>query len=134
IPYDIKLVYFEPPVKLSTAELKELKSVDLWKTPVDRIDFSTLSPSVSEIMQLIKKNYERTLSRTREIAEGKREQDPFDVLYSVPAPIVKLFVEQSFDRPSGKNVTMVPRREIPDEKERSAFYRKYAENILKHQR
>jgi len=130
IPYKIKLVYFEPPVKLSDGELKELKSINLWVTPLDKVDFSKLSPNVAKIMDLIKNNYQRTLSRTKEISEGKRQQDPYDVLYSVPPAIVKLFVEQSFDAPSGNNVIIIPRKEIPDEKERSAFYREYAMKVM----
>ncbi len=130
IPYKIKLVYFEPPVKLSDGELKELKSINLWVTPLDKVDFSKLSGNVAKIMDLIKNNYQRTLSRTKEISEGKRQQDPYDVLYSVPPAIVKLFVEQSFDAPSGNNVIIIPRKEIPDEKERSAFYREYAMKVM----
>jgi len=130
MPYNIKLVYFEPPARLTPEELKELKSINLWATPVDKVDFTSLSPNVLKIMGLIKNNFERTMARTREISEGKKQQDPFDVLYSVPAAIVKLFVEQSFEKPSGKNVIIVPRKEIPDEDKRAEFYRKYAKKVL----
>lgn len=133
IPYKIKLVYFEPPVKLTADELKELKSVDLWANPIDGLDLSKFSPNVAKILELIKTNYHRTLARTKEIKEGKRAQDPYDVLYSVPAAIVKLFVEQSFDVPKGKNVIIIPRKEIPDETERSKFYRGYAAKVMEAQ-
>jgi len=134
IPYRIKLVYFEPPVKLTDDDLKELKSINLWTTPLDKIDFSKLSPNVAKIMELIKSNYLRTLARTKEISEGKRQQDPYDVLYSVPPAIVKLFVEQSFDAPQpsppAREVIFIPRKEIPDEKERAEFYREYALKVI----
>ncbi|MFA5778646.1 MAG: hypothetical protein WC947_00710 [Elusimicrobiota bacterium] len=130
IPYKIKLVYFEPPVKLSPAELKELKSINLWATPVDKIDITLLSPNVAKIIELIKNNFQRTLTRTEEITNGKKQQDKFDVLYSVPAAIVKLFVEQSFDVPKNENAVIIPRKEIPNEEERSAFYRGYAKQIF----
>ena len=52
------------------------------------------------------------------------------MLYLVPAAIVKLFVEQSFDVPKNEKVIIIPRKEISDEKERSAFYRRYAEKVL----
>lgn len=129
MPYNIKLVYFEPPAKLTAEELKELKSINLWANPVDKVDFTALSPNVAKIMELIKSNFERTLSRTKAISEGTKQQDPYDILYSVPAAIVKLFVEQSFDKPAASNVVVVPRKEIPDEKERAAFYRDYANKV-----
>jgi hypothetical protein len=129
MPYNIKLVYFEPPAKHAPEELKELKSINLWAMPVDKVDFSALSPNVAKIMELIKDNFERTLSRTKEISEGKKQQDQFDILYSVPVAIVKLFVEQSFDKPTAKNVTVVPRKDIPAGEERAAFYRKYAREV-----
>lgn len=131
IPYKTILVYFEPPVKLSADELKELKAINLWSTPIDKIDINAYSPNVGKIIEMIKSNFERTLSRTKEIAEGKRQQDPYDVLYSVPAAIIKLFVEQSFEVPKGKNVFIIPRKEIPDEVERAKFYREYALQVMK---
>ncbi|MDO8733781.1 MAG: hypothetical protein Q7K21_01300, partial [Elusimicrobiota bacterium] len=130
IPYKIKLVYFEPPVKLSPDELKELKTINLWANSVDKIDIALLSPNVAKIIELIKNNFQRTLTRTEEITNGKKQQDKFDVLYSVPAAIVKLFVEQSFDVPKDENVVIIPRKEIPNEEERSAFYRGYAKQIF----
>lgn len=130
IPYNIKIVYFEPPVKLNPAELGELKAVNLWSVPIDKIDTGSLPPNVAKIMELIGNNFQRTMARTKEIGEGKKKQDPFDVLYSVPAPIVKLFVEQSFEQPSGKNIIIVPRREIPGESKRAEFYREYARKVL----
>lgn len=130
IPYNIKIVYFEPPVKLNPAELGQLKAVNLWSMPIEKIDTGIFPPNVAKIMELIKNNFQRTMSRTKEIGEGKKKQDPFDVLYSVPAPIVKLFVEQSFEQPSGNNITIVPRREIPDESKRTEFYREYARKVL----
>lgn len=130
IPYKIKLVYFEPPVKLTPAELKELKSVNLWATPIDKIDVTLLSTNVAKIIELIKNNFQRTLTRTEEITNGKKQQDKFDVLYSVPAAIVKLFVEQSFDVPKDEKVVIIPRKEIPNAEERSAFYRGYAKKIF----
>jgi len=130
IPYKIKLIYFEPPVKLSQDELKELKAINLWTTPVDKVDVTLLAPNVAKIMELIKNNFQRTLTRTEEITNGKKQQDKFDVLYLVPAAIVKLFVEQSFDVPKNEKVIIIPRKEISDEKERSAFYRRYAEKVL----
>ena len=69
----------------------------------------------------------KTMERTRAIREGKAEQDPFDILYPVPPAIVKMFMEQSFAKPEGPNVVVVPRKEIPNAAERAAFYRKYAE-------
>jgi len=48
----------------------------------------------------------------------------------VPAAIVKLFVEQSFDVPEGDNVTVIPRIEIPDDAERTAFYREHASKVI----
>ncbi len=130
IPYNIKLVYFEPPVKLNADELKELKSINLWASSIDALDLTKYSDNVAKILELIKTNYQRTLARTKEITEGKKTQDPYDVLYSVPAAIVKLFVEQSFDVPTGKNVIIVPRKEIPDEKERASFYKQYTKEVL----
>ena len=67
------------------------------------------------------------MERTKAIREGKAEQDPFDILYPVPPAIVKMFMEQSFSKPAGPNVVVVPRKEIADAAERAAFYRKYAE-------
>jgi len=130
IPYRIKLVYFEPPVTLTAVELNELKSINLWGTPLDKIDRSSLCENVKKILDLIKSNTERTMERTSAIREGKAEQDPFDILYAVPPAIVKMFVEQSFARPQGSNVVFVPRREIPDAAERAAFYRSYAEKAV----
>lgn len=129
IPYKIKLVYFEPSVKLSPDELKELKAINLSTKSIDEIDLALLSPNVAKTMELIKNNFQRTLMRTKEITSGKKQQDQFNVLYSVSAAIVKLFVEQSFDVPKDKNVVIIPRKEIPDEKKRSAFYRGYAKQI-----
>jgi len=130
MPYKVKLAYFEPPVKLSSEELEELKAVNLWAEKIEEFDTSKLSPNVAKIMALIKNNYMRTLNRTKEISEGRAEQDNFDILYAVPAAIVKLFIEQSFTEPKGENVVFVPRKEIPDAGERAAFYREYAEKIL----
>lgn len=130
MPYKVKLVYFEPPVHLNEDELKELNGINLWASKIEEMDMSSLSSNVKQIMELIKGNYLRTLARTKDISEGKAEQDPFDILYAVPAAIVKLFVAQSFNRPEGANVVMVPRKEIPDAAERTAFYKKYAEKLL----
>lgn len=132
--YETRLVYFEPPVELSEDELKELKGINLWKTPIDEVSFSEFSPNVSKILEMINNNYKRTQARTKEIAEGKQEQDPFDVLYTVPAPVVKLFVEQSFNRPSGNNVTSILRKELPDASQRKEFYQKYAQEIMSKQK
>jgi len=44
---------------------------------------------------------------------------------------VKLCVEQSFDKPAGDNVIIVPRKDIKDLDERAAFYRSYAEKVQK---
>lgn len=128
--YDIRLVYFEPPVTLSADERKELAGINLWATKLEAVDFAALSPNVRKIMELIRTNFERTMARTAEIRAGQRQQDPYDILYSVPAAIVKLFVEQSFNKPEKGNVTVVPRREIPDAKEREAFYRERAAKVL----
>jgi len=130
IPYNIKIVYFEPPVSLTEEELNELKSINLWKIDIANLDTSKLSLNVVKILELIRNNYKRTLERTKEILEGKRKQDPFDVLYQVPIGVVKLFVEQSFNRPKGENVIVVPRKEIPDEEERRKFYKTYAEKVF----
>ncbi|MBU3956484.1 ATP-binding protein [bacterium] len=130
MPYEVKLVYFEPPAKLSKDELAQLKSINLWAQKIEELDMASLSPNVRSIMELIKSNYMRTLARTKDISEGKAEQNTFDILYAVPAAIVKLFVEQSFDVPQGENVVLVPRLEIPDDAERAAFYRKYAETVI----
>ncbi|MEA2081232.1 MAG: hypothetical protein U9O97_00610 [Elusimicrobiota bacterium] len=130
MPYDVKLVYFEPPVKLGDEELKQLKSINLWSQKIEDMDMSAFSPNVKSIMELIKGNYMRTLARTKDISEGKVQQNPFDILYAVPAAIVKLFVEQSFDVPKGDNVTVIPRIEIPDADERMTFYREHAAKVL----
>ncbi len=130
MPYNIKLVYFENSVKLKEEELKELKSINLWSTPIDEINLSGFSGNVSKIIEMIRNCYQRTLTRTKEISRGKREQDPYDVLYSVPASVIKLFVEQSFDRPEGSNVTVIQRKELPDAAQRAAFYRKYAREVM----
>ncbi len=128
--YDIRLAYFEPPAVLSDAELAELKGINLWATKLEEVDFAKLSPNVRTVMELIRTNFNRTMERTAEIRAGKRQQDPFDILYSVPAAIVKLFVEQSFTRPTKGQVTFIPRREIPDAAQREAFYREYAAKVL----
>ncbi|MBP7654209.1 hypothetical protein KA977_12360, partial [Candidatus Dependentiae bacterium] len=130
LKYNIKLVYFEPPVKLNHQELQELKNINLWAQPIEKMDFSKISSNVRKIMEMIKNNFERTMQRTKEIRDGIREQDPFDILYSVPAPIVKMFVEQNFDVPNTNNVTIIPRKEIPDENERIKFYRSYTEKLI----
>jgi len=130
LKYDIRLVYFEPPVKLNPKERAELKSVNLWANPIEKLDLSKISSNVKKILDMIKNNFERTMQRTKEIREGKKQQDPFDILYSVPAPIVKLFVEQGFDKPTGKNVIVIPRKEIPTEAERIKFYKNYAIKTL----
>ncbi|MEW5691772.1 MAG: AAA family ATPase [Candidatus Hydrogenedentota bacterium] len=130
IPYRIKIVYFEPSVKLNAEELSELKNINLWKTPLNDIDINSLSINVAKIINLIKINYKRTLERTEEIAQGKQEQNPYDVVYAVPPGIIKLFVEQSFVKPKGPNVITIPRREIQNEKQMKEFYHRYAEQIL----
>jgi hypothetical protein len=130
IPYDIKLIYFEPAVKLNEQELNELKSINLWASSIDEVNLEELSANVASIVSMIKNNYQRTLNRTRDIEEGKQQQDPYDVLYSVPAPVVKLFVEQSFNIPAGDNVIIVERKELPDDIERQAFYKQYSERIM----
>jgi hypothetical protein len=71
------------------------------------------------------------MERTKAIREGDAQQDPFDILYPVPPAIVKLFMEQSFTKPEGENVVVIPRKEIPDAKERAAFYREYAQKVVK---
>ncbi|MBA3051916.1 MAG: hypothetical protein ABII20_03170 [Candidatus Omnitrophota bacterium] len=130
MPYDVKLVYFEPPVHLNAEELKELSDINLWSAKIEDMDMSALSANVKQIMELIKGNYLRTLARTKDISGGKSEQDPFDILYAVPAAIVKLFVQQSFNQPKGGNVVVVPRIEIPNAAERTAFYKKYADQLI----
>ncbi|MFH1416007.1 MAG: hypothetical protein ABIH89_07995 [Elusimicrobiota bacterium] len=130
MPYDIRVAYFENRVNMNSEEIEELKNINLWNTSIDEINLKGLSPKVAEIITMIKNNYQRTLDRTKEISEGVSAQDPFDVLYPVPAPIIKLFVEQSFERPSGKNVIVIPRKEIPDADERTSYYRKYAGMIV----
>lgn len=127
IPYRMKLVYFEPTVSLTSSEVNELRAINLWGTTLDKVDRKGLSPNVCKILDLIQTNTERTMERTKAIREGKAEQDPFDILYPVPPAIVKMFMEQSFAKPQGPNVVVVPRKEIPDAAERAAFYRKYAE-------
>jgi len=131
LKYNIKLVYFEPPVKLNDAELAELKAINLWTTPIEKLDMTKISTNVKKIIEMIKTNVDRTFQRTKEIREGKKDQDPFDILYAVPAPIVKLFVEQNFDRPTSANVVVIPRKEIPDPLEREKFYKEYAALVLK---
>lgn len=130
IPYRFKLVYFEPPVNLTEKELAELKGINLWATPLEKVDRTALSGNVKSILDLITDNFQRTMERTSAIRQGKSEQDPFDILYPVPPAIVKLFVEQAFTRPSGPKVVVVPRREIPDATARAAFYREYAAKTL----
>ncbi|MDD3147717.1 MAG: hypothetical protein PHD82_10470 [Candidatus Riflebacteria bacterium] len=127
IPYRMKLVYFEPTVNLTSMEVNELRSINLWGTTLDKVDRKGLSANVCKILDLIQTNTERTMERTKAIREGKAEQDPFDILYPVPPAIVKMFMEQSFSKPEGPNVVVVPRKEIADATERAAFYRKYAE-------
>lgn len=130
IPYNMKLVYFEPTVNLSVSEVDELKTINLWATTLDKVDRAGLSPNVCKILDLIQRNTERTMERTQAIREGKAEQDPFDILYPVPPAIVKMFMEQSFTRPQGPNLVIVPRKEIPDASERAAFYREYANRVM----
>ncbi|NLF95976.1 MAG: ATP-binding protein [Candidatus Riflebacteria bacterium] len=131
IPYNMKLVYFEPTVSLTADEVSQLKGINLWANPLDKVDRSGLSQNVCKILDLIQRNTERTMERTKAIREGKAEQDPFDILYPVPPAIVKMFMEQSFSKPEGPKVVVVPRKEIPDAAERAAFYREYAEKALK---
>ncbi|KAF1079613.1 MAG: hypothetical protein GQF41_4171 [Candidatus Rifleibacterium amylolyticum] len=131
IPYNMKLVYFEPTVSLTTDEVSQLKGINLWANHLDKVDRSGLSQNVCKILDLIQRNTERTMERTKAIREGKAEQDPFDILYPVPPAIVKMFMEQSFSKPEGPKVVVVPRKEIPDAAERAAFYREYAEKALK---
>lgn len=130
MPYKFKLAYFEPPVSLNDKELAELKGINLWATPLEKVDREKLSANVKSVLDLITRNFERTMERTSAIRQGKAQQDPFDILYPVPPAIVKLFVEQSFSRPSGANVVVVPRREIPDAEKRAAFYREYAAKTI----
>ncbi|NLI78998.1 MAG: ATP-binding protein [Candidatus Riflebacteria bacterium] len=130
MPYTFKLVYFEPPVSLFEAELAQLKGINLWATPLEKVDRTGLGPNVQAVLDLIARNFQRTMERTGAIREGKASQDPFDILYAVPPAIVKLFVEQSFARPIGPRVVTVPRREIPDPAARAAFYREYAAKAL----
>lgn len=130
IPYNMKLVYFEPTVNLSVSEVDELKTINLWATTLDKVDRNGQSSNVCKILDLIQRNTERTMERTQAIREGKAEQDPFDILYPVPPAIVKMFMEQSFTRPQGPNLVVVPRKEIPDASERAAFYREYANRVM----
>jgi hypothetical protein len=130
MPYRFKLVYFEPPVSLTDQELTELKGINLWATPLEKVDRQKLSTNVRGILDVITRNFERTMERTSAIRQGQAQQDPFDILYPVPPAIVKLFVEQSFTRPTGPNIVVVPRREIPDANDRAAFYRDYAGKTL----
>jgi hypothetical protein len=130
IPYNMKLVYFEPTVNLTASEVDELKSINLWATTLDKVDRTGLSANVCKILDLIQRNTERTMERTAAIREGKAEQDPFDILYPVPPAIVKMFMEQSFAKPEGPNVVTVPRKEIPDAAERAAFYKEYADKVV----
>lgn len=130
IPYNMKLVYFEPTVNLTPAEVDELKAINLWATPLDKVDTDKLSENARKIFELIKRNTGRTMERTSAIREGKAEQDPFDILYPVPPAIVKMFMEQSFTKPEGKNVVFIPRKEIPDTSERAAFYKEYADKVV----
>ncbi|MFC2061954.1 hypothetical protein ACFLUV_05525 [Elusimicrobiota bacterium] len=130
IPYAVRLVYFAPVVDLNEQEIEEMKSVNLWKTSIDEIDLSGLSEPVGRIIEMIKRNYHRTLNRTKEISEGKSKQDPFDVLYAVPAPVIKLFVEQSFKKPEVDNITVVERKIIEDPQDRQAFYKQYALKVM----
>ncbi|PKL40384.1 MAG: hypothetical protein CVV41_19550 [Candidatus Riflebacteria bacterium HGW-Riflebacteria-1] len=131
IPYNMKLVYFEPTVSLTVSEVNELKAINLWANPLDKVDRTSLSKNVCKILDLIQRNTERTMERTKAIREGKAEQDPFDILYPVPPAIVKMFMEQSFSKPEGPKVVVVPRKEIPDATARAAFYREYADKALK---
>lgn len=130
IPYKIKLVYFEPTVSLNASEVDELKSINLWATTIDKVDRAGLSANVCKILDLIEANTQRTIERTKAIREGIDQQDPFDVLYPVPPAIVKMFMEQSFTKPEGPNVIIVPRKEIPDPEQRAAFYREFAKKVL----
>ncbi len=130
MPYNIEIVYFEPPVELTDEELEELRSVNLWEKSIEEIDFNQYSYNVAKVLEMVRDNYKRTLARTEKINAGEVQQDPFDVLYAVPAPVVKLFVEQSFDKPKGDSVTVVKRKEIPDPVERSRFYKKYAQKVM----
>jgi hypothetical protein len=131
MPYNIKLVYFEPTVSLTSSEVDELKTINLWTTTLDKVDKTGLSANVCKILDLIQRNTERTMERTKAIREGDAQQDPFDILYPVPPAIVKLFMEQSFTKPEGENVVVIPRKEIPDAKERAAFYHEYAQKVVK---
>lgn len=131
IPYNMKLVYFEPTVSLTADEVNQLRAINLWATSLDKVDRTGLSQNVCKILDLIQRNTERTMERTKAIREGKAEQDPFDILYPVPPAIVKMFMEQSFSKPEGPKVVVVPRKEIPDATKRAAFYREYADKALK---
>lgn len=131
IPYRMKLVYFEPTVSLTPEEVGQLRAINLWATTLDKVDRTGLSQNVCKILDLIQRNTERTMERTKAIREGKAEQDQFDILYPVPPAIVKMFMEQSFTKPQGPNVVIVPRKEIPDAAKRAAFYREYADKALK---
>lgn len=126
LKYNIKLVYFEPAVKLNTEELAELKSINLWKDDIMKLDFSKYSTNVSKTLEIIKSNYQRTVARTLKINNGEQMQDPYDVQYLVPPAVIKIFIEQSFNKPKGRNVLSIPRKNILDEKERTEFYKKYA--------
>lgn len=130
IPYNMKLVYFEPTVSLTADEVNQLRAINLWATSLDKVDRTGLSKNVCKIIDLIQRNTERTMERTKAIREGKAEQDPFDILYPVPPAIVKMFMEQSFSKPEGPKVVVVPRKEIPDAAARAAFYREYADKAL----
>lgn len=130
IKFNIKLVYFEPTVMLNDEELSILKSVDLWSKSLDDINFDDYPEKVRLTLEFIKLNYERTVSRTQKINEGTQEQDPYDILYLVPPAIVKLFVEQSFVRPTGENVIYIPRKNIPDDKEREDFYKSFVPKVF----
>ncbi len=131
IPYNMKMVYFEPTVSLTPEEVNQLRAINLWANTLDKVDRAGLSENVCKILDLIQRNTERTMERTKAIREGKAEQDPFDILYPVPPAIVKMFMEQSFSKPEGQNVVVVPRKEIPEAAERAAFYREYANRALK---
>lgn len=127
--YNIKLVYFEPTVMLNEKELETLKSVDLWSNKFEDLNFDDYSENVKKTLEFIKMNYERTVSRTKNIKEGIQDQDPYDILYLVPPAIVKLFVEQSFVKPTGDKVITIPRKNIPDDKEREEFYKSFIPKI-----
>ncbi|HOK41628.1 MAG TPA: hypothetical protein PLD27_11385 [bacterium] len=130
LKYNLKLVYFEPPNGLTEEELQELKAVNLWKEDIMTLDIDKYSPKVANILRLIKSNYERTVARTELINKGEQEQDPYDVQYLVPPAVIKIFVEQSFVKPTGDNVIYIPRKNIPDAKERMEFYKFYAQKLF----